>query len=61
MRNTTDFPNETPDTILDELIDDQRDKTDDRYKADVVHFVGAKPIFVALRTKRQTLIRLTTE
>ncbi|KTG29979.1 peptidase [Idiomarina sp. WRN-38] len=41
--STTDFPNETPDTILDELIDDQRViRLIDRYKADVVHFVGAE-------------------
>ena len=41
--STTDFPNETPDTILDELINDQRViRLVDRYKADVVHFVGAE-------------------
>ena len=41
--STTDFPNENPDTILDELIDDQRViRLVDRYKADVVHFVGAE-------------------
>ncbi|MTJ02252.1 zinc-dependent metalloprotease family protein [Idiomarina piscisalsi] len=42
-QSTTDFPNENPDTILDELIDDQRViRLVDRYKADVVHFVGAE-------------------
>ncbi|ASG66440.1 peptidase [Idiomarina piscisalsi] len=41
--STTDFPNENPDTILDELINDQRViRLVDRYKADVVHFVGAE-------------------
>ncbi|WP_300321701.1 zinc-dependent metalloprotease family protein [Idiomarina sp.] len=41
--STTDFPNETPGTILDELIYDQRViRLVDRYKADVVHFVGAE-------------------
>ena len=41
--STTGFPNETPDTILDELINDQRViRLIDRYKADVVHFVGAE-------------------
>ncbi|MGM0906904.1 MAG: zinc-dependent metalloprotease family protein [Pseudomonadota bacterium] len=40
--STTDFPNENPDPLLDELIDDQRMvRLIDRYKADVVHFVGA--------------------
>ncbi|MGM0630125.1 MAG: zinc-dependent metalloprotease family protein [Pseudomonadota bacterium] len=40
--STTDFPNENPDPLLDELIDDQRMvRLIDRYQADVVHFVGA--------------------
>lgn len=40
--STTDFPNENPDPLLDELIDDQRMvRLIDRYKADVVHFIGA--------------------
>jgi outer membrane lipoprotein-sorting protein len=40
--STTDFPNENPDPLLDELIDDQRMvRLIDRYQADVVHFIGA--------------------
>lgn len=40
--STTDFPNENPEPLLDELIDDQRVlRLIDRYKADVVHFIGA--------------------
>lgn len=40
--STTDFPNENPNPLLDELIDDQRVlRLIDRYKADVVHFIGA--------------------
>ncbi|RUO71697.1 zinc-dependent metalloprotease family protein [Idiomarina ramblicola] len=40
--STTDFPNENPDPLLDELIDDQRVlRLIDRYQADVVHFIGA--------------------
>lgn len=41
--STTSFPNENPETILDELINDQRViRLVDRYKADLVHFVGAE-------------------
>lgn len=41
--STTSFPNENPETILDELINNQRViRLVDRYKADVVHFVGAE-------------------
>lgn len=40
--STTDFPNENPDPLLDELIEDQRMvRLIDRYQADVVHFIGA--------------------
>ncbi|MDV6328445.1 zinc-dependent metalloprotease family protein [Idiomarina sp. Sol25] len=40
--STTNFPNEAPDSLLDELINDKRiTRMVDRYKADVVHFIGA--------------------
>lgn len=39
---TTDFPNENPESLLDELINDKRvERLVDRYQADIVHFVGA--------------------
>ena len=41
--STTNFPTEDPDSIIDELVDDQRvRRLMDRYQADVVHFIGAE-------------------